>query len=216
MDSILISIPSYQRPEMCTRLVDATRAEVPGAKIHVFLDGGILSYPDLNAVQLSLRKPAGRKHFGKAWSRILAWCWSTNADTFLFLADDLTPAVPDAVAQTLSHLEHCDVIVPLVDQRGRGPCWVPVDPVDEGDRWLTHWVDGCFACRREALGAISWRVPPIPEDHFKTNQSSGVGKYMSLAFHDAGLRVCQVNETLYHHGDHESKMHPEHRKETPL
>lgn len=216
MDSLLISIPSYKRPEMCRRIVNECRREVPGAEIRVHIDGYQTLYDDLDATQSRFMKPAGREYFWILWNAMLLRCMESDADTFLFLADDLTPAVPDAIQQTLSHLDHCDVIVPLYDQRGRGPQWVPVSPVDEGDRWLTHWVDGCFACRRDVLGALSWAVPPIPDHHFETNQSSGVGKYMSLAFHELGFRVCQVGETLYHHGDHESVMHPEHRRENPL
>jgi len=215
MDSLLISIITYKRPDMCRRLVDLTRYETD-ADINVFHDGGGLPYYHVDALQFTLHKPPGHRHFAETWDHVLDSCRKSDADTFVFLPDDVTPAVTNPVERMLSHLEHCDVIVPLVDGRGRGPCWVPVDPVDERERWLTHWVDGCFACSRDVLEALSWRVPHIPAEHFSTNASSGVGKYMSLALWRSGLRVCQVSDTLYEHGEHDSQMHYDERKRNPL
>ena len=213
--NIRIVITSHNRPAMCRSTVDAIRSE-GHTNIHVYLDGGIEPYKSVHATQHRLMKPAGRRHYRDVWTHILDDAKNAEWDCIVFLPDDFAPAVERPIERAVELLKYTDVLVPVVDQRGRGPCWVPVDPEPMGEVYRTGWVDGCFVCLRAPLARIGWAVPELPADHFDTNQSSGVGKYLSLAFHTAGVSVCQVTDTLYRHGGHTSQMHFAHRKTTPL
>ena len=213
---IRVIIPTYKRSAMCKRTVDAVLAECPDADVHVYMDGAT-SYTWKRGNMHSLAKKPGREYYYQVWNRILADAKCAEWDHVLALPDDFT-ATPNAITRCAEIYERgeCDVLVPVVDKRGRGPCWVPVDPVKKGDLWQTGWLDGCFYADRRMLEALDWRVPDFPPEHFQTNQSSGVGKYMSLDLHAMGLTISQVEHTLYTHGDHESRMHKEHRRVTPL
>lgn len=217
---IRIAIPSYNRPAMCEATVKDILLE-GHADIHVYLDGGC-EYEWTNPLVTfhKLDKPPGREHYWKVWNRILADARDSEWDYFLALPDDFTPAVRFPIRQAVALMwayPEIDALVPVVDKRGRGPCWVAVDPVRHGSvLWRTGWIDGCFICHRNFLQELNWELPAMSPNHFNTNQSSGVGKWMSLMANDRKQGIYQVDKTLYRHGGHESVMHKEFRKENPL
>jgi len=57
-----------------------------------------------------------------------------------------------------------------------------------------------------------------PRDWFNhmENISSGVGMMLSKRMHAAGVKIYKPKKSLAYHGNHESKMHGEHRTNTPL
>lgn len=214
-----IAIPTYNRSEMCRRTVYDVMSEAAYADVHIYLDGGThYDWHVLGTKQHSLAKTPGRENYYKVWNKILDDARRSEWEFFLALPDDFVPAHPMPIANCIGQLatSGADALVPVVDKRGRGPCWVPMDPVKERYWWHTGWLDGCFICTRETLAALDWIVPKFKPDHFETNQSSGVGKYISLALHRMGKKIYQVEDSLYQHGDHDSVMHYEERKRNPL
>lgn len=201
-----VVITTYNREAMARR----TAAQFDGHDVHVYVDGW--GKYQIQATQHRMAKPPGRDRYYQVWNRILRDAYHAEWDRILVLPDDFT------LVGDLDQLEQLKgdavALVPIVDKRGRGPCWVPRNPVDLGAVWQTHWVDCCFYAGRDMFEAIGWRIPDFAPDHFETNQSSGVGKYMSLALQDH--KIYQATETLFAHGDHDSVMHYQHRKETPL
>jgi hypothetical protein len=86
-----------------------------------------------------------------------------------------------------------------------------------GDHYRIGFVDCGFFCNREALERIDFSLGSLPVDWFKyENRSSGVGMLLSTGFSSTRVKMYKPKKSLAFHGDHESKMNPQERKETPL
>ena len=77
------------------------------------------------------------------------------------------------------------------------------------------FVDGLFITNRKTLEKIE--VAQVPNSWFdRPDKSSGVGYYMSMDLRTKGVKMMIPDSSLVMHGDHESQMHKEHRKQVPL
>merc|ERR1712098_305061 len=81
--------------------------------------------------------------------------------------------------------------------------------------YKSQWLDMAILFDREML---RFRVKEVPISRWKKNKlvSSGVGAQLSKRLHNAGYSMYQVENSLIHHGDHESRMNYEERKLNPL
>ena len=214
-----VVITTYNRPTMCEELVVQIRSQYAGADIHVYNDGGVP--PNLYDAKLHNKHHRGRRGYHYLWREIFQHLKRNQGWRYvLFLPDDAT-LIDGAISEMIRLYAAIDDenkvgLVPLVDQRGRGPQWVPFDPVRAGDVWLVKWFDCCALVDYAFFDALSWHVAEVPQAHFDNNESSGVGSQISKRLNSKGKAMYQSHESLVLHGDHESKMHPIHRKEVPL
>ncbi len=94
-----------------------------------------------------------------------------------------------------------------------------VKKVEFGNQKLlyTGWVDMCFISNRCTLEDLNYQINAI--DHNWSNNptlSSGVGRQISKRLVELDKNIYQVQRSLVIHLDHQSMMHPDHRKAVRL
>jgi hypothetical protein len=80
------------------------------------------------------------------------------------------------------------------------------------------WIDGAFACSKNALPIIKANIKPI--NHNNENASTGVWRMVSQYFiknKQSEYKLIVLNYSLTQHdGNDDSKLHPKHRLVTPI
>ena len=99
---------------------------------------------------------------------------------------------------------------PLRDQRTVN--WTGWEMLDVGPAMLSQWSDLAIWADADFLNAIG----ELPQRTIRRSEGSGVGSWISRHMHAHGYRMYHVKKTLLKHRDHDSVMHPIHRKKTPL
>lgn len=99
--------------------------------------------------------------------------------------------------------------------------WTPVKPTllksGLNNVWKTGWVDMCYISTFKYFESLNHEIYPVNREWSSgKNNSSGVGMQISNRFYSQGLSMYQVANSLVIHGTHQSVMHPQHRKHTPL
>jgi hypothetical protein len=84
--------------------------------------------------------------------------------------------------------------------------------------YLSQWVDMDFFCTIKMLKALNFKITEQPIDRWLRNQnnSSGVGRDISLRLFYKHLNLYLTTETLVIHNHHGSKMNPHERGINPL
>lgn len=104
----------------------------------------------------------------------------------------------------------------LQDNRTTKPMWTPVAQEDYSNIYKTGWVDMCFIAKRKFFKALNYIIYQVPEKWgANPTRSSGVGKQISERLYK-NYHLYWVKKSLVIHGNHESVMHPLHRKKIPL
>ena len=193
-------ITSYDRPEMLQNVVNHLRGQ--GIEPLIFLDG--------------VTEHRGKKGFWKTWNEILQAAEKIEADIYLFMPDDFEDIDIDRIKYLHTKLKRPYAFNIIND--GRTKCWVNKACVDMGQYYSVGFVDCGFFCGRDTLDKLGyWMNPPYKAWWQQSeNISSGVGMMLSKRLYNAGVRCYKPKYSLAKHGDHESKMHPQERQQTPL
>lgn len=133
-------------------------------------------------------------------------------DNFFKKAIEIFESIPDKYRSCLNLLS---------DLTRKHPMWTPIYSklliLPKGNVFRTGWVDMCYIANRYFFDILDWRINPISEDWASDPQrSSGVGKQISERVFRNGTYFYQVETSMVFHGNHDSVMHPVHRKTTPL
>ena len=167
----------------------------------------------------------GRERFWLLWNHAMK---ATSGYHHIFIPDDVmvrpsfVKSAIELYESLVDHNERTGTLNLLADQLRKGKSqWthnqvrpVSVDGIDYFD---TGWVDGCFICSTDVIEALERKINPISEDRFQSETvSSGVGEQISKRLHALAWKMYQVQNTLVHHGHHESMMHPVERQNNPL
>jgi len=224
-----ITIFTYNRQEMLSNLLEDIGEEHSGIVIDDGsdwvreLDGPLASprFVTAKGVDLYRFDHEGKKGFWKKWDYAIRTDLESKEDWFLFLPDDITDlnlgAIEDLTNQGWDKtLFACNII-----NDGRTSCWgyfrTGQDNIKIGDMWYTEvgYVDCGFLTNRFTLQNI--RIDPVPESWFdRPDKSSGVGAQLTKKFQKLKVKMMSPIPSLCFHGDHESVMHGEHRKDAPL
>ena len=205
---------SYQRPDMLSRLLD----EVTGIVID---DGSEYDYsPFIKRCDYHRLPHGGKELFWNTWNYALDLCKESVANFFLFLPDD----VYDVDLKTIHKLHESLKSEPYAFNYlnvGHTTGWTPIKPksvdIDGFSAIECGFVDCGFFCNREALELLGFELERIPMNRFKSDKiSSGVGHQMSRRLWKKGVKMYIPEKSLAYHGDHESQMHKEERKNNPL
>jgi len=224
---IRIAITTYNRPAMLERLVNRLFDE-DGYKLDVYIyDDGSDEAPSVPGCTVHTYEHGGARGFYRLWNGIMqdaqeAHDWAR----LIVLPDDVDPMsgflgrsteLYDAIDD-----KHKVAMGLLTDEERRGKAsWTDFVPrvveTSAGKVYHTQWTEHALICGRRFVDAMP-HMYSLPERAFITNplRSSGVGAHISRAMDSAGFHIYQAFETLLHHGDHESLMHPELRKEERL
>lgn len=94
-----------------------------------------------------------------------------------------------------------------------------IQPVQVDEHTMKVGFTDCgFFCNKQLLNRIGYYVNEINPRRFEHNEaiSSGVGQDLTFRMLRTNCNMYTPTKSLVYHGDHESLMHPEHRKKIPL
>ena len=237
---IAILITTYNRPDHLIRLlrqIDKQNADC-GHEISLIIvaDGPQQGYDEVNEYLIC----AGREtiietpeHHGKIeYYKVINELYKTarmlhtfeHFDYFIQLPDDVElhrDFFTSAIARYEVIRNYNKVCLNLLNDGRKQPGWVSMDPVAEKYGIIpvirSGWVDMCFISTCKYFDALNWTIEPIdPEWSGNPQRSSGVGMQISRRLFNLRKDIYMVTPSLVSHDLHESKMHPEHRKQVPL
>jgi len=223
---MLFVITTYNRESMLMSLIE----ELAGREVLIIDDGSEWSngfdwmhgfrFDPVTQIQYIRTNHEGKCGFWKKWLIAQQIALGTRHEHFVFLPDDITGL----------DLETIDMI-----QAQEWDSLFAFNLMNEGERFrwgekLTGqpdviingktfreccYVDGCFITNRYTLEAFE--VEPVSKSWFNRGDiSSGVGYQITKKLTALGCPMLKPIETLAYHGDHDSVMHREHRKQNPL
>lgn len=228
-----IFIPTYNRPEMCLRLlkqIDEQRGS-HSIVVHVLNDASPENYrPVREYLRANFQfhcyesnpKRYGKSLFWKSVNKGFQFAKSSSWDYFMMIGDDcqLTPDFfTRAVAAFKSHPEIICLNLITEPIRAKAKIWTNIE-AEEITPEITRngWIDMAFICQSPFFELLNWSIDSVPASwaDVKT-RSSGVGMQISKRITRAGYYFhLKTHETLLIHEDHPSVMHPEERIKNPL
>lgn len=205
------AIITYQRPEMFARLVQSIRSYTTD-RIVAYFDGCTYEPIPIELVQglatMKIYAHHGKKNWWQLVDAAFKDSWRNKEwDYFYFLHDDLVLADDfyERSQEVFESLPDCVCLNLLADGRAGKSQWIDFEVEDCGLAWKSGWVDMIFMANREFFDRLEYRIDPILEER-PAGVSTGVGRQITQRLKGEGL--YQVKETLVHHGDHPSKLHP--------
>ena len=211
---MLITIFSYERKEMLSNLM----TELNEFNLSVIDDGSEFTR-SIKDSRLIRTRHEGKRGFWKKWVIATQIALGSEHDWFLFLPDDVNNV-------NIKGLE-------VVTEQGWDKHLIALNVLEFGDRnrWGNYWtgqkemtikgvnirecgyVDGAFLTNRTTLELLP--IDQVPNTWFdRADKSSGVGHQMTTKL--GKLRVPMLVGSFAYHGAHDSVMHADHRKKTPL
>lgn len=211
---MLITIFSYDRRDMLKALSDELIN-----KDFIIIDDGSEFTKTVRDHRIIRTRHEGKRGFWKKWLIARQIALGSEHDWFLFLPDDVSNV-------NIKALE-------AVTMQGWDKHLIALNVLEFGDRnrWGNYWigqkemtiegvnirecgyVDGAFLTNRTTLELLP--IDQVPSTWFdRSDKSSGVGHQMTLKL--GKLRVPMLVGSFAYHGAHDSVMHGEHRKKTPL
>lgn len=235
---IAILITTYKRAEMLLPLLQQINCQRANHELAVICvhDGPSSGY---EGIEKYLKSNFGntlystQDHFGKShYYRVINVLYEIakaehekrKFDYFIQIPDDIALAdnfFEKAIRQFEIILDPKKVCLNLLNDGRNQPGWTrqPHKEVKFCHTLyiLTQWVDMCFLSTSRFFELLNWKILRIDQLWASNpNLSSGVGLQISQRLFSDGNNIYQVNKTLVSHGDHESVMHPEHRRLNPL
>ena len=207
----MIYLFSYQREEMLKGILKELKDE----EVTILDDGSdfIINHPNV------LRfKNGGKAKFWEKWFIALKLAEGTDDDFFLFMPSDYSDIDLVKIKEIHTELKGKPYVYNIVND-GREMCWNNTKPIQiDEDRIQVFFTDCGFFCNRLALERIEWKMRVIDLARFARRKdiSSGVGQQLTQMFNIARVPMYKPVKSLAFHGDHESTMHKEHRKQIPL
>lgn len=228
---IHVAITTCERLDMLTSLLDDIRREGTRHDIRIYVyddhSSDPLDSPDDHGV--TEYKYMGYRHGKRNFWRIVSMALSkaivSEWDYFFMMPDDVRLEggfFDEAIALWESIEDPSKRAMNLLqDEQRRGrAAWTGFTPIichtTIGPVYKSQWTEHALMCERSFFDIVSSIRQPDFHRWNRRNVSSGVGEHISHQIHGAGYSIYQVYNTLLHHGNHASVMHPGHRESTPL
>lgn len=219
---VRVIIFSYQREEMLTKILLHLRGKV--SSILVLDDCS--SYPEIKMEGIEYRRAKerrGKRNFYLQWDEAFDYCKENPSDIFIFMPDDFLNIDIESILkidQSLIQSSKQNYAFNIIND-GRVQMWTPIfrSPKQFGriPGFSVGFVDCGFFCNEGTLKQLMYCIDQVPEEWFDNpHKSSGVGMQLSKRMVKAQIKMYQPLKSLAYHGDHDSVMHPEHRKQVPL
>lgn len=223
---ILTIITTYNRPKLFERLIDALIVEMDldnfTHSVLIADDGSEPQYAETLADKLQengidthlLRSDenGGKENYWYLMHQVYRRTKNMAWDILVQLPDDILPApgMYQTIEAFLSKLQAEKVLINLY-RCHRESEWGSGEPFDI-DKHIRHtgWMDMCYACKREAIAAISYAVHPVWRNwHIEREMGSGVGAQLSRRLRNAGVNQYQFKKSVViDTGEHPSQMNP--------
>lgn len=202
---------NYEREDMFKEVLNHLKHLNP-----VVLDDGSSYFIDYHNV-IRFRN-GGKKEFWRKWFVAFELAKASDDDFFLFMPNDFQDLDLDLVMKLHDKYKKQPYLCNIIND-GREWCWIqkPSEPIDQYVRKV-YFTDCGFFCNRKALERIEFTIDPVNPKRFKDRRdiSSGVGQQLTMKFNRGGVKMYLPYKSLAKHGDHESTMHQEERRNNPL
>ena len=220
-----IVITTYEREDMLKQLLeDIFKYTEYKMYVVVFDDGSKRTY-DLSKYDVKYIKYVknnGLKNLWRVINDAFKFIGKIDAKYYFYLQDDLR-LKENFFEESIRIFEKIDddkkICLELrTDQRTTRPNWTAIEPKIIDEYIHTQWVELDFICKYNFFESLNFKINPIPMSRWDKNphNSSGVGQQISVRLSEKGLNMYHVINTLTTHGDHESVLLPELRKNEKL
>jgi hypothetical protein len=221
-----IVITTYEREDMLKQLLkDIFEYTEYKMYVVVFDDGSKHPYDlsEYDVKYVKYVKNNGLKNLWRVISDTFKFCKNIDAKYYFYFQDDLRlkknffqesirifENIPDENKISLGTL--------MIDTQRNTPKWTGVYPIEYDEYYKTQWCELVFMCEYKFFESLEFKLNPIPMSRWdkNPNNSSGVGQQISVRLFEKGLNMYHVINTLTTHGDHESVILPELRKNEKL
>lgn len=210
---VQIYITSYNRPEMLQSVLD--HLDEYDVNISIYDDGSDKPLDDERVVRLA---HGGKENYWKVWAKMLHNAETNLADLYIFMPDDFQALQVDRIKELHHRYKHTEYIYNIIND-GRTKQWVGLEPFDVDEHTTRVGFTDCgFFCNRPALHKLGFYMKQTPTRWWEQgeNISSGVGMMLSERAHRQRIPIYLPKTSLAYHGDHDSMMHPQERKNNPL
>lgn len=231
---VLFLIATCERPDMLANLISQITALCPlPSKICVLNDASEKDYSEVEAMldeyngwYLRFNMRRGRKRYWQVVDRLFKQAREEEFD-YVFKLDDDIELHPEGIEKAicyfdlLSDYRRKNVLNLWVDHRAEERIWTGITPkrVRKGGQEFRQvgWIDGGnWMTSPYVLQALGWECPEPLASWWERpgSDSSGVGKYLSIALSKAACRIYMPMNSLIFHGTHNSVMHSHKDPET--
>ena len=231
---VCIVITTYNREDFLHRLLNNIEANKSNYRILiiVFDDASENQYDisqhNIEYVRYSINH--GKWHYWKLITDTMQICKYVNSKYFIYLPDDVTiddnffEKSIDLYESIKDENKICLNLLMVKQQIGKTN-WTNFNPIVYNENiYQTQWCDLCFISEKKMLGELDYKITPIPQSRWyskkyranRGNLSSGVGEDISKRLHELKHKMYHVKKSLVFHGDHNSHMNPERRKNEKL
>lgn len=206
---------SYNRPAMLAKVIE----QCPEKPIVIDDGSDFDPMPFVGMCEFHRLEHKGKEQYFLNWQYAFEVCKQSNHDFFLFLPDDFLQIDFDTIHKLHSQIKGKYAYNLLND--GRPKIWTYIEhkevKVEGVDSIQVSYCDGGYFTNRQTLEAINFEQDFITSSRFgRSKISSGVGESQSRKLWKLGIPMYIPKKSLCYHGEHESVMHPELRKEQPL
>jgi hypothetical protein len=210
MAETVVVVFSYNRPEMLRETL--LHLNQYDATVIVIDDG---SRYDTSAVTTGVnavyyRRPhMGKQNWFEQWNFAFKLIRKIDAHHYVFMPDDFQRLDLQSCISAYNEIKGKSTLNLINDGREQ---WGSV-PEQISDTLINCGFNDCgFICNKEILRLLKWRINPTNS----STESSGVGRQLTNRLGKMGIKMyCPVKSFAYH-GEHESVMHPELRKQKPI
>ena len=211
---------SYNRESMLRSLVG--HLEANDMDYHIIDDGSDYDLSQFVPDDRFTRfKNGGKEKFWIKFAAAFDICKLSRHDDFLFMPDDfedINIELLEGIAEGWWNKIYCMNII----NDGREFCWghhrkglksIPFDI--DNMAYEVGFCDCGFITNRRTIQHVN--IDPVPSSWFdRPDKSSGVGHQLTVKFRDMGVPMMKPKNSLAKHGNHESMMHGNHRKDVEL
>lgn len=222
-----IIITSYDREEMLRLLLDDIQKYKENNKIKIFIfdDGSPKKY-DLSGYEVKYvkyLKNQGKKFYWKIINDTFGVVKNIDSNYYIYLPDDirLKPNFFSESVRIYNQIKEPNKICLslLTDEtRKNKPNWTNFYPIEYDEFYHTQWNDLCFISEKKFFETLNYKLTPIDLRIWDQNplQSSGVGQQISQRLHILNKKMYHIKNSLVSHGNHDSKMNFDERKNNKL
>lgn len=221
-----VIITTFNRPQMLINLLDNIESEKKDHKVLVvvFDDNGRqkADLTGFNVKKIEMYPNMGKKKYYMVINATFSYIKNIKSKYYIYLPDDIK-LVDDFFNETKRIYESIEdknkiCLSILTDGRVNKTNWTDFKSLDLGEYYQTQWNDLCFIAEKKFFNELNHKLDEIPNSRWisNPNNSSGVGRQISLKLNNKGLKMYHTKTSMVSHGDHESKMNKEERNNVRL
>lgn len=226
MYDFCVIITTFNREKMLKVLLDDIfKCKKYKILVTIFDDGSVEPY-DLSNYDVKYIKYVKNNGLKKLWKVIddtFKYCKNIQSKYYVYLQDDLR--LKDdffeksvTIFESIPDDKKISLVTLLIDSQKNQPKWTGISPTEFDEYYKCQWCELIFICKYNFFQTLEFKMNPINPLRWEKNpnSSSGVGRQISQRLLSLECNMYQVKNTLASHGDHESKLLPELRKNEKL